>query len=75
MDLAGLLQSGTVKQVRAALDHRYSPGPDRLLDDLLLWRYGERHIELTAGEDAHRRASLLRRHRQIETYRQGDPLP
>ncbi|MFD1214435.1 GTP pyrophosphokinase family protein [Arthrobacter sp. GCM10027362] len=71
MDLAGLLQTEAITHVRKALDHRYSPGPDRLLDDLLLWRYGERHIELTAGDDVQRRESLLRRHRQIEAYRQG----
>lgn len=70
-ELAGLLQTEAITHVRKALDHRYSPGPDRLLDDLLLWHYGERHIELTAGSDAHRRESLLRRLRQIETYRQG----
>jgi putative GTP pyrophosphokinase len=71
VDLAGLLQTDAVTHVREALDHRYSPGPDRLLDDLLLWRYGKAHIELTAGEDVHRRDSLLRRLRQIEAYRQG----
>ncbi|NKX55166.1 GTP pyrophosphokinase [Arthrobacter mobilis] len=70
MDLAGLLQTEAITDVREALAHRYSPGPDRLLDDLLLWRYGKRHIDLTAGGDEHRRDSLLRRHRQLETYRQ-----
>jgi len=69
-ELAGLLQTETITHVRKALEHRYSPGPDRLLDDLLLWRYGQRHIELTVSSDAHRRESLLRRLRQIEAYRQ-----
>ncbi|NKX49381.1 (p)ppGpp synthetase [Arthrobacter deserti] len=70
VDLAGLLQTEAITQVREALAHRYSPGPDRLLVDLLLWRYGTRHTELTAGDDIHRRASLLRRSRQIEACRQ-----
>jgi ppGpp synthetase/RelA/SpoT-type nucleotidyltranferase len=73
MDLAGLLQTEAITHVRSALDHRYSPGPDRLLDDLLLWQYGTKHIDLTA-EAADvvphpRRDSLLRRLRQIERYR------
>ena len=66
--LAELLDSESVRHVRAALDHRYSPGPDRLLDDLLLWTYGRDHIEKTAGEDRHRRASLGRRLQQMRTY-------
>ncbi|MGM0928341.1 MAG: GTP pyrophosphokinase [Actinomycetota bacterium] len=70
-ELAALLNPETITAVRAALEHRYSPGPDRLLDDLLLWRFGRRHIELTAGQDVHRRESLQRRFRQLETYRLG----
>jgi ppGpp synthetase/RelA/SpoT-type nucleotidyltranferase len=68
-DLVGLLQADVITSVREALEHRYSPGPDRLLDDVLLWRFGKRHIELTAGDDNHRRESLLRRHRQMDTFR------
>ncbi|SDI20360.1 hypothetical protein SAMN04488693_10785 [Arthrobacter subterraneus] len=71
--LASLLKADTVTSVRRTLDHRYSPGPDRLLDDVLLWNYGERHIELTADPSsesgASRRDSLLRRFRQIKTFR------
>ena len=70
-ELAALLNPETITDVRAALEHRYSPGPDRLLDDLLLWRFGRSHIELTAGDDEHRRESLQRRFRQLETYRLG----
>ncbi len=73
MELAGLLRAEQITEVRKALDHRYSPGPDRLLDDLLLWQFGTRHIDLTAeAADAvphPRRDSLLRRLRQIERYR------
>jgi putative GTP pyrophosphokinase len=71
IELAGLLEADAITKVRRALEHRYSPGPDRLLDDVLLWRFGKRHIELTAGDDNHRRESLLRRHRQMEAYRQA----
>lgn len=69
VDLAALLQSESISHVRKALDHRYSPGPDRLLDDLLLWRYGPEHIELTAADDESRRDSLQRRWRQMQSYR------
>ena len=69
--LAGLLDAEAITRVRRALDHRYSPGPDRLLDDVLLWRFGERHIELTAGGDRQRKESLARRLRQMQVFR-GD---
>ncbi|AJT42322.1 GTP pyrophosphokinase [Psychromicrobium lacuslunae] len=73
IDLADLLQSESIIDVRTALDHRYSPGPDRLLDDLLLWRYGPVHIELTASGEAgnSRRESLQRRWRQMLSYRKS----
>jgi ppGpp synthetase/RelA/SpoT-type nucleotidyltranferase len=71
--LVQLLDAERITDVRKALDHRYSPGPDRLLDDLLLWRFGPAHIELTAEPaeaDPHpRRDSLQRRLKQIERYR------
>jgi ppGpp synthetase/RelA/SpoT-type nucleotidyltranferase len=71
--LVELLDAERITDVRKALDHRYSPGPDRLLDDLLLWRYGREHIELTAEpadvEPHPRRDSLQRRLKQIERYR------
>ncbi len=73
IELVSLLQADTITTVRKALDHRYSPGPDRLLDDMLLWHYGERHIDLTAepqdAQNTQRRDSLQRRRRQMESYR------
>jgi len=73
IDLAALLQPDIISHVRKALDHRYSPGPDRLLDDLLLWQFGQRHIDLTAeeasAEQTPRRDSLQRRHQQMQRYR------
>lgn len=73
LDLVDLLQAETITTVRRALEHRYSPGPDRLLDDLLLWRFGPDHIELTAepanAADTPRRDSLQRRYQQMERYR------
>ena len=67
--LVGLLDAEVVREVRAALDHRYSPGPDRLLDDVLLWRFGKAHIEKTSGSDLRREASLSRRLIQMNDYR------
>nr|WP_245356607.1 (p)ppGpp synthetase [Paeniglutamicibacter kerguelensis] len=66
---AELLQPGVITSVRAALDHRYSPGPDRLLDDVLLWHFGAEHIKATSGGDAHRADSLRRRLAQMDAYR------
>ncbi len=75
IDLAALLQPEIISNVRKALDHRYSPGPDRLLDDLLLWQFGQRHIDLTAegpsAEQTPRRDSLQRRHQQMRRYRKA----
>lgn len=66
---AELLQPSVITSVRAALDHRYSPGPDRLLDDVLLWHFGAQHIKATSGGDAHRADSLRRRLAQMDAYR------
>jgi ppGpp synthetase/RelA/SpoT-type nucleotidyltranferase len=70
-DLVELLDTNSIRNVRAALEHRYSPGPDRLLDDVLLWRFGKNHIERTAGDDRHRRSSLWRRLQQMRTYQRS----
>lgn len=67
--LAELLDPNVVTEVRAALDHRYSPGPDRLLDDMLLWHFGAEHIEKTSGSDERREASLRRRLIQMTDHR------
>ncbi len=72
--LAGLLDAEVVREVRAALDHRYSPGPDRLLDDVLLWRFGKDHIEKTSGSDLRRQGSLRRRLIQMNDYRSKHEL-
>lgn len=73
IDLAALLQPKIISNVRQALDHKYSPGPDRLLDDLLLWQFGQRHIDLTAEdpslEQTPRRDSLQRRYQQMQRFR------
>lgn len=78
LDLVTLLQPETISHVRKALDHRYSPGPDRLLDDLLLWQFGESHIahtaEVPAAEQTPRRDSLVRRHQQMQQYRRAQGL-
>ncbi|MCU1573030.1 MAG: (p)ppGpp synthetase [Micrococcaceae bacterium] len=75
VELVDILQSEAISDVRKALEHRYSPGPDRLLDDLLLWRYGTAHIDLTsepAGtESTPRRDSLQRRYGQMTRFREA----
>lgn len=76
-EFAKLLEPSVITSVRAALDHRYSPGPDRLLDDVLLWHFGKAHIKATSGGDAHRADSLRRRLVQMDAYRvkQAEPVP
>lgn len=73
LGLVELLQADAISDVRKALEHRYSPGPDRLLDDLLLWRFGTDHIDATAeppnAESTQRRDSLQRRLAQMRRYR------
>lgn len=68
-EFAALLQPEVITSVRAALDHRYSPGPDRLLDDVLLWHFGDAHVKGTSGGDVHRGESLKRRLVQMDAYR------
>ncbi|KQB85260.1 GTP pyrophosphokinase [Corynebacterium oculi] len=47
--LRDLLQESDIQAVRAAMKYRYRPSQVRIIDDLLLNRYGKEHIELTGG--------------------------
>ncbi|GAB3694407.1 GTP pyrophosphokinase [Corynebacterium nasicanis] len=46
-ELAALLEEGDIDSVRGALRYRFHPGQIRLIDDLLLRRYGQEHISRT----------------------------
>ncbi|GAA1474157.1 GTP pyrophosphokinase family protein [Corynebacterium felinum] len=46
--LKDLLTDRNIEKVRRALRYRFQPGQVRILDDLLLAKFGEQHIERTA---------------------------
>ena len=65
--LRRLLTAADVDAVRHAMAYRYRPGQVRLIDDLLLARFGEKHIERT-GETGRRpgqRPGRLRRRLKV----------
>lgn len=61
--LRELLQESDIQAVRAAMKYRYRPSQVRIIDDLLLYRYGREHIELTgnSGNRAEQRPQRLAR--------------
>ncbi|QGU02354.1 GTP pyrophosphokinase YwaC [Corynebacterium kalinowskii] len=61
-ELRDLLDDTDIAAVEAALKYQFVPGQVRIIDDLLLRRYGRRHIERTKdlGKHATQRASRLK---------------
>ena len=47
--LRELLRGDSIDEVTAKMKYRFKPGQIRIVDDLLLQRFGEEHIRLTAG--------------------------
>lgn len=71
-DLADLLTENRIDDVFAAMRYRYPPGQVRLIDDLLLQRFGEEHIERT-GDTGTRAAQRARRLRgRLQAIRQSE---
>ncbi|MDK8449587.1 GTP pyrophosphokinase [Corynebacterium mastitidis] len=62
-ELRDLLNEADVRAVRAAMQYRYRPSQVRIIDDLLLRRYGREHIALTgrSGNRAQQRPQRLAR--------------
>ncbi|WP_257158507.1 GTP pyrophosphokinase [Corynebacterium cystitidis] len=48
-DLADLVNEADIEVVRAAMNYRFQPGQVRIIDDLLLNRYGTEHIRRTGN--------------------------
>lgn len=61
-ELASLLSVNDIETVSEAMRYRFPPGQVRLIDDLLLRRFGEQHIERTGstGNRADQRPRRLR---------------
>lgn len=60
--LAGLLSVKDIEKITDAMHYRFPPGQVRLIDDLLLQRFGEKHVERTGdtGNRADQRPRRLR---------------
>jgi predicted RNase H-like nuclease/ppGpp synthetase/RelA/SpoT-type nucleotidyltranferase len=59
VELADLLRSTDEETIRTQMGYRYPPGAVRRLDDALLFRFGQRYLQLHGNE--HRRALLGQR--------------
>lgn len=51
-ELEGLLDDNDITDVRRAIGYRFHPGQIRLIDDLLLRRFGQEHINRTGATGA-----------------------
>lgn len=62
-ELRELLDDADISAVEAAMKYQFIPGQVRIIDDLLLRRFGNHHIERThlLGRHAKQRASRLKR--------------
>lgn len=75
--LRALLHGADFEELRRIMGYRYAPGPIRLLDDLLLLRFGEEYVERTQriGDDPNRATKLRQRLERIRREAGGEPLP
>lgn len=83
-ELAELLDDGDITAVHGALRYRFHPGQIRLIDDLLLRRFGRDHITRTGDIGARpalrpqqlaRRLKLMRGARIVGDGTQGEAVP
>ncbi|RNE49466.1 GTP pyrophosphokinase [Corynebacterium alimapuense] len=51
-ELEGLLNDADIDAIHKAVNYRFRPGQIRLIDDLLLRRFGQDHIKRTGGSGA-----------------------
>lgn len=78
-DLRDLIDPALVRRVGEALKYRFTPGHVRIVDDLLLARYGLSHAKLTGETGAHpkirpqRLAARLDQLREIGVIVDDDP--
>ncbi|WKD59023.1 GTP pyrophosphokinase [Corynebacterium caspium] len=61
-ELKELVDENDISRLRSKIEYRYKPGQVRIIDDLLLLRFGTEHIERTKklGHSAERRAKRLK---------------
>lgn len=67
-DLEDLLADVDIEAVMSAMEYRFHPGQVRLIDDLLLRKFGDEHIRRTGrtgNRSAHRPGRLARRLKQM----------
>ncbi|HLR48573.1 MAG TPA: GTP pyrophosphokinase family protein, partial [Corynebacterium sp.] len=69
-----LLNEHDIQTVHDAMKYRFRPGQVRLIDDLLLNRFGKEHIEATAetGTRRDRRQRLSSRLKALRALRKQD---
>lgn len=71
--LEELLDEGAIAFVHGAMSYRFRPGQVRLIDDLLLCKFGKKHIELTgdSGDRADRPRRLKKRLKMMQDHRKS----
>ena len=69
--LKSLLNAGDIAFVHDAINYRFRPGQVRLIDDLLLNKFGKQHVEATAfaGDRKDRKRRLNGRYKALQNYR------
>lgn len=69
--LKALLNAGDIAFVHDAMRYRFRPGQVRLIDDLLLNKFGRQHIDATAdvGDRNDRKRRLAGRFKALQNYR------
>lgn len=71
--LAELLNDTDIDTVTTAIRYRFNPGQVRLIDDLLLYRFGEEHIERTRGTGTRAEQRPGRLKARLKALRAVDP--
>ena len=69
--LRDLIQVEDIERVHHAMRYRFRPGQVRLVDDLLLNRFGEQHITET-GHTGSRKGRIKRLNARLKALRSGD---
>lgn len=68
-ELAQLLNEEDINYVIEAMDYHFTPGQVRLIDDLLLHRFGEEHIERTQQSGIRAASRARRLHPRLKKLR------